>query len=722
MATTKTIRIKVESKKAKRSVDSLDNSMKGLGRSANRTTKSMGKLSAAAAAVSAALAVGQIVKYTDAFNSAQNQIRQTTKSTEELTKRTNQLFEIANRSRTSIGATAELYTQLTLSTEKLNLTTEEQLRLTESIGKSFTVSGKTAAEAAGAIRQLGQAFASGALRGDEFNSVAEGAPEIMRAIQKATGRTQGELRKLAAEGAITSSVLVKSLLAYSDVIDEKASQATTTFAQNLEVATNNVTKFVGENNEIQKSVSFAGEALVFMSEHLDDAVNAMKAMNFQNRIALHQWSRLKDLIDPTAAALRDQTRAFEKLSKVEIEDKFSEFVKVQQNLNNELAATEARIQSLSEGDVSGKGAFGLVRAQEKAAELRAELDRVATTLSALSAAQLTKNLEGATEVAASELAQPGKPLEKGGGEEVSITKPIVDLSSIEKDFLTSEQSKTEILKSELNERRALNQAFGQFLMMQNMSEIDQMKAQSELIKQEQMARFEARKMQADIEFEERMARMLEEVPLESEQRILLEAEFELQRIEQQKIFAEERLRIQQEEQERSNAIEKRKHMNNLSLTQSFMQAGFALSELFGSKSEKANKKRRKREARINGAAGIVRAWADHSFYEAIAMTVAIAASTEAQIKAMDSAGTGGKISVSAGGIGAQGDTAERQEPIAQQSVLEFRGLAEVAEELRTLDPGEVLPVEYTQRIVASLDEYNRLGGGGTTTDDGFGGG
>ena len=75
-------------------------------------------------------------------------------------------------------------------------------------------------------------------------------------------------------------------------------------------------------------------------------------------------------------------------------------------------------------------------------------------------------------------------------------------------------------------------------------------------------------------------------------------------------------------------------------------------------------------------------------------------------------GSGGASISSFGGGGSESETATRQEPISQQSNIEFRGLSEIAELLSNLDPDEVLPVEYTQRIVASLGEYERLSGGG----------
>lgn len=767
MAIEKSIRIKVSSRKAQKNVDSLDSSMRRLGTSADTTQRAFSRLTQVATAVGSALAANQVIRYADAFTSAQNQIRQTTKTTQQLTERTNQLFEISNRARTSISATSELYTQLTLSTKDLNISTEQQLRLTETISKAFTVSGKTAAESAGAIRQLGQAFASGALRGDEFNSVAEGAPEIMRAIQQATGKTQGELRKLAATGAITSEVLVKSLLEYSDTIDQKANESTATFAQSMEIAANNMTQFVGESAAVQGAASAFGDAMVSITENLDlmvklvSLVGAGMAARFipqimaatvaftagTRQVSIYTGAITKtsaasataaralaglrgvmgalggplgviltaasalvifkdDLIDtrPEVQKLDDKVKqlsgSFTELNEKQRQFKFANLSAQSRKLGEELEKVNQQIQNFGQvGGLLGGSENALAQLRNRSKELKEELERVNLEMSAIFEAGLQANLEGATTVSGDQLNR--------GSEEADTGAPSVELQ--EQNFLAAEQRKTKALQIQLQERRALNRAFFESLLVDQMNEVEAAKAHSELLLNEELARLEAKRQLAALEREEKIAKIMEQHAEDKDLQAQLMLESNSQALEMQAQFEEERLRIEAEAAQRSMQIEKMRTQQKLQTMDQFLRAGFALEQLFGSKSEKANLKRRKREARINGAAGIVRAWAEHSFYEAIAMTVAIAASTEAQIKAMESAGSGGKVSIPSVSAAS---TAERQEVPQQSSVVEIRGLTEVAEELRNLDPGEVLPVEYTQRIVASLDEHNRLSGGG----------
>jgi tape measure domain-containing protein len=72
-------------------------------------------------------------------------------------------------------------------------------------------SGIAGADAAGVFFQLSQALGKGKLNGDEFVSVSERMPQLLDAIAQATGRSRGELSKMAQDGEITSEVLYKAL-------------------------------------------------------------------------------------------------------------------------------------------------------------------------------------------------------------------------------------------------------------------------------------------------------------------------------------------------------------------------------------------------------------------------------------------------------------------------------------------------------------------------------
>jgi len=128
------------------------------------------------------------------------------------------------------------------------------------------VSGANAQEAANAFTQLAQGLGSGALRGDEFNSIAEQVPSVLTAISQETGVAQGKLRDFAAEGGITTEVVLNALRRIEQEGAEQLSEALNGPAQKVKNLQNTfedlqvaVTKAVVP--EIAKSLELVTKAL-----------------------------------------------------------------------------------------------------------------------------------------------------------------------------------------------------------------------------------------------------------------------------------------------------------------------------------------------------------------------------------------------------------------------------------------------------------------------------
>jgi len=66
-------------------------------------------------------------------------------------------------------------------------------------------------EAAGAFRQLSQALGSGKLQGDEYRSMAENIPGLMKLIADELNVNVGDLKDLSSQSKLTSDVIIRSL-------------------------------------------------------------------------------------------------------------------------------------------------------------------------------------------------------------------------------------------------------------------------------------------------------------------------------------------------------------------------------------------------------------------------------------------------------------------------------------------------------------------------------
>ena len=241
---------KRESGKGQKALQSVEKQAVSLNSIGSTAIKAFG---AAAAVYFSAATIRALGEYADAYTSIENKLKTVLKPTEDLAKTTEKLLGIANDTRSSLDSTATLYSRLTRNTKELGLSQNELFQITETINKSFAVSGATVDEAGAAIVQLSQGLASGALRGDEFNSVAEQAPVIMEAVAAQLKVTRGELREMAADGKISAKVLIDSLKNYKETIDSDFGSGAATISQSTTALKDNFTVFVGKMDDATDS-------------------------------------------------------------------------------------------------------------------------------------------------------------------------------------------------------------------------------------------------------------------------------------------------------------------------------------------------------------------------------------------------------------------------------------------------------------------------------------
>ncbi|MDG3071965.1 tape measure protein [Klebsiella pneumoniae subsp. pneumoniae] len=265
---------------ARREVDAALNGLNGsMGRleaSVNRTERSIGSmertmssLSGVAKGLLAALSVQQVASYADAWTELNNKVANSVRTGETQAEVMQRIFDVSQATQSSLNGTATLYARLERGTRTYNTSAEDLTRLTTIINQGFAVSGATAQEAENAIIQLSQGIASGVLRGEEFNSVSEQGSRLMVALADSMGVSIGQLRAMAAQGQLTTDVVVKGLLSQGDVIGKEFANTTVSIAKGLQVAGNNVTKFFGENSTVKSFAAGFRDSVITISENLE---------------------------------------------------------------------------------------------------------------------------------------------------------------------------------------------------------------------------------------------------------------------------------------------------------------------------------------------------------------------------------------------------------------------------------------------------------------------
>ena len=235
----------------------------------------MSSLSGVAKGLLAALSVQQVASYADAWTELNNKVANSVRTGETQAEVMQRIFDVSQATQSSLNGTATLYARLERGTRTYNTSAEDLTRLTTIINQGFAVSGATAQEAENAIIQLSQGIASGVLRGEEFNSVSEQGSRLMVALADSMGVSIGQLRAMAAQGQLTTDVVVKGLLSQGDAIGKEFANTTVSIAKGLQVAGNNITKFFGENSTVKSFAAGFRDSVITISENLETLGTAL---------------------------------------------------------------------------------------------------------------------------------------------------------------------------------------------------------------------------------------------------------------------------------------------------------------------------------------------------------------------------------------------------------------------------------------------------------------
>jgi len=264
--------ISIDARNAERNARELSRELQNItnsGNSADRQVNALGSsLRSLAGYMAGIVTVGAAINKVDVYIGLQNRLKLVTDSQAELNTAMNDTFGIAQKTASSWDSVAMVYQRFADNADRLNITMAQTAALTETVSKAISVSGGSAASAEAALMQFGQALASGVLRGEEFNSIAEQAPGLLKAIAFGLDTNVGSLRAMAAEGKITGDVLVKSLSKAQPYIDDLFNKTDFTISQSFTKLSNEITKFVGEAGTGSGAATALGDSIGFLASNL----------------------------------------------------------------------------------------------------------------------------------------------------------------------------------------------------------------------------------------------------------------------------------------------------------------------------------------------------------------------------------------------------------------------------------------------------------------------
>ncbi len=198
------VRLRVDASGATRALNGVQNQT-------NKLQSSFNGLRTAIAATGITLLARNAVKTSTTFERLNVRLKLLTKSSSDFAKSQ----KIAADAQKAFGLSAtealEGVTDITARLAPLGTSVEDIKTVFFGFNTAAKLAGASAVESSNAFRQLAQALGSGRLAGDEFRSVSEQVPTVLAPIAEELGVTIGELKKLAADGKLTSDVVLRAL-------------------------------------------------------------------------------------------------------------------------------------------------------------------------------------------------------------------------------------------------------------------------------------------------------------------------------------------------------------------------------------------------------------------------------------------------------------------------------------------------------------------------------
>ncbi|WWO60448.1 tail tip protein [Stenotrophomonas phage SOVA965] len=213
----------------------------------------------------------------DEWTNLGNRIRLVTNGSAEFEAAQSNIVNIARETRQSLSATGELYQRIATNQKELGLSGQEVADVVKTISQSLVISGASAQSAQAALIQLGQAFGSGVLRGQELNSVLEQAPALAKSIADGLGIPIGRLRELGAAGKLTATEVIAALQQQAGAVEDSFGKVAITVGQSLQVAKTNLTVFIGELDQASGASAALASTIASLSTNLPAVTTAFAA-------------------------------------------------------------------------------------------------------------------------------------------------------------------------------------------------------------------------------------------------------------------------------------------------------------------------------------------------------------------------------------------------------------------------------------------------------------
>ena len=278
---TQNINIRVTQKGARK----VKRELAGLSKGTRRVSSSLMANTVAAAATAVALKTlgGAAMGAADGYTNLVNQSRVFASSEAQAADRMGATIGIARSLHATLNEVGTVYQRLAMIQTSTNFNDTQMETMVRNLTAAVKISGATAQEAEGAMRQFAQGMAANRLSGQELNAVLEQTPLVAKILAESLGVGTGELRAMGTAGMLTTDVLVNAFGGSIESLDKQLANFNFTFEALFGSLRRELNLTAGEfisNSGAGKSMSDSLKELIqstidatkFLAEHKNEII------------------------------------------------------------------------------------------------------------------------------------------------------------------------------------------------------------------------------------------------------------------------------------------------------------------------------------------------------------------------------------------------------------------------------------------------------------------
>lgn len=211
-----------------------------------------------------------------------NSVEGSTKSYEQLQQR---FLSVSNRNGKSIETTQELYVGSATSMKELGYNTSQTIDYIESLSSIFTANATSAQQTESATTALSRSMVNGKISGNDWHSVMNAMPTVLRDIAAELSRTSGgvkvtenDVKKLAMNGGISMKLFADAVIRAKEANNALADSMDNTVEDGFTRVANSAKSYFGELNSSMGITRTMSAQLAFLGDNFDKVALAGYAL------------------------------------------------------------------------------------------------------------------------------------------------------------------------------------------------------------------------------------------------------------------------------------------------------------------------------------------------------------------------------------------------------------------------------------------------------------